>query len=85
MLTSTVVRAPPRRASEGLCFPLTRTYNAVRMTQMVRTSSGGSHSLPSSHAPRGLSSQPSGFYLAIWRMRLLLLSPILVSRFRRGV
>src|SRR5260370_23640183 len=30
-------------------------------------------------------SQPSGFYLAIWRMRLPFLSSILFSEFRKGV
>src|SRR5258706_12410999 len=40
---------------------------------------------PSSHTSRGLSSQPSCFYLAIWRMRLPFLSSILFSQFRKGV
>src|SRR5260370_14145574 len=39
-----------------------------------------------SNVARGLSSQPSGFYLAIWRMRLPFLSSILSSEFsERGV
>lgn len=38
-----------------------------------------------SNVARGFSNQPSGFYLAIWRMRLLFLSSILSSEFRKGV
>jgi len=38
-----------------------------------------------SNVARGLSNQPSGFHLAIWRMRLRFLSSILSLQFRKGV
>ena len=38
-----------------------------------------------SNIARGLSNQPSGFYLAIWRMRLSFLSSILVLRVQERV
>jgi hypothetical protein len=37
-----------------------------------------------SNIARGFSNQPSGFYLAIWRMRLPFLSSILSLEFRKG-
>src|SRR5437667_5831409 len=38
-----------------------------------------------SNVSTGFSNQPSGFYLAIWRMRLPFPSSILSSEFRKGV
>jgi hypothetical protein len=40
MLASAVVRAPPKRASGELCFPLTKTYMDVGNSETIPAAGG---------------------------------------------